>query len=519
MADYEDVLHVPVLMTGTWNASTGREPITEEDLRSIVEAYASKMLDSAILKKGHTDPRFNNYLEDGEPAYGQVVNPVIEGDTLYVDYIHVPAELAESMKSAYPRCSVELARNVELHDAEGNLKAQFPVALTAVALLGATPPAVKGLSTRASALAEDEYESRTTIVTSQFAFPGNNTASSLASKLQAKVAAEHGGDYTWVFVEDFTDEAVVFAVESESDLVYYRRTYTADQDGAVTLTGELTPVVKETRWAVEKNADTTTNTPTPAPALAHAMSEAPEDTDPPASPEGEKTMPAVDKDQAAALRRKYGLPNNASHEDILAAVLADDGVAKVVTRPENTPPGTDDSLDVETRTEAQREEQDANAAAVADPLLSEAPAAEKQTVPAPTPASLPEPDVAALAEKLNGQYVSASAFAQFQAQHQDVVNRLAAREAAETKNRRDGMVKEWFRSGRVGPDEVKTVREALDDNEALTASLIGGRPQMFSTSEVGHAKLDTEHFALDTDETMTAAQLEADDAIFGKSIK
>lgn len=227
-------------------------------------------------------------------------------------------------------------------------------------------------------------------------------------------------------------------------------------------------------------------------------------------------MPTVDKDQAAALRRKYGLANNASHEDILAAVLADEQAAPVVTRPADTKPGTDDSGTLEERREEQAEEFQTNQENVTgNPMLSE----KKETPAAPAAPVAPTVDTAALAEEFKGQYVSASAFAAFQAEHEQVKSALAAREAAETKARRDGLVTEWFRAGKIGPDEVKKVREGLDTNEELVTDMVGSRAPMFSTREVGHAKLDPEFMAMDTDATLESAQFDADDAIFGKTTK
>lgn len=517
--------HVPVLMTGTWNASTGTEPVTDEDLLAIVAAAESGMLDPAILKKGHNDPRFNSYLEDGEPAFGQVKNPVIEDGILYVDYDPIDSSLAESLEVSYPRCSVELARNVELRDAEGETIAQFDVALTAVALLGATPPAVKGLSVHASELRPDQREYRTMLpvgqfsAVRQFSFPGGNTARSLQEKLSAAVQAAHSGEYTWAYLEDFDDEVAIFTVMSgDGDEVSYRQAYSAE-GGSPSLIGDPTQVVREVKWVSESQvaasapaAPTTGDTPRHGanlpprpPETTHAMSDAAAlSGSTQSASEGEEAMPTVDKDTAAELRRKYDLAENAGYEDILAKVLEDKPEAPAAPA-KNVAPGSDELPRKEA--EAQREAEDAKRI---EPYLSEKPG-----TPAPV-----ELDEKALAEKLGGQFVSASAFAAFQAEHEQVKSALAAREAAETKARRDELVRGWFRTGRVGPDDAALVREQLDapGAEDTIAKIINARPQLFS-GERGHGNLTPDFLVADTESTLSAKQFEADDNFFSPTNK
>lgn len=510
--------HIPVLMTGTWNASTGTEPITDEDLLAIVEAAESGHLDPAILKKGHTDPRFKNYLEDGEPAFGQVKNPVIEDGILYVDYDPIDSELAERLEVEYPRCSVELARNVELRDAEGTTVAQFDVALTAVALLGSTPPAVKGLSLHTTALSEEQTDYKTILPVAQFSavrhfsFPGGNTARGLQEKLSAAVRQAHTSEYAWAYLEDFDDEAAIFTVMAGEDEVTYRQSYTA-AGGALELTGDPVQVIKETKWVTEAQT-TVAASAAPAPEEtprhgaslppqptenAHAMSEAADQTgsDTQVTSEGEDTMPTVDKDKAADLRRKYDLPENASYEDIVAKIVED---SPEVTAPKPVPAGSD-----ELPKEEAREQRTAEDAARLEPYMSEGEKDGTAVV-----------DTAALAKELGGQFVSASAFAAFQAQHQETQAQLSAIRERETKKRRDDLVAGWFSTGRVGPDDAKQVRDALDKPgaEDTVVGIISARPQLYS-GEQGHSKLTPEFLAADTDVTLSEKQYEADDAVFG----
>lgn len=553
MTEYVDKLHVPVLMTGTWNASTGEEPITDDDLTSIVQAAESGVLDSAILKVGHVDPRFESYLEDGTPAYGTVSNPVIEAlddqSVLYVDYLRVEKEFADSLPTKYPRCSVELARNVTLRDQTGATVHEFPVVLTAVALLGATPPAVKGLSTKvaaSAALAEDANDYVTLISFSQFSFPGGNTARSLNEKLAAAVDQAHSSESVWAYAEDFDDTHVIFTVENGSESVSYRQRYAATSDGNVELQDDPTRVVREVAWVTEsgekvaakfseiadETGENTTDTESSTDTARHDADVPPRDAqidhsqmeaDPADTenvPEGDEEMPTVDKDTAAELRRQHGLAENASYEDILAKVLeANDGTV----RRESVAPGTDEQPNDERREQQQTETEQR-----LKPYMSEG-GAEKtgeqteqtgnKTGEQTEKTETSEADIAKLSQQLGGQFVSASAFAEFQARAEADRVELSAIKAERTKQRRDGLVVGWFSAGKLGRDEVKTVREQLDKPgaEEIVAELIDGRAPMFSTSETGHAKLDPAHLALDTASTLSEKQYEADDAVFGVS--
>lgn len=124
---------VELVRAGTWNASTGRVTISPADLDNMVTASANPEIDGAPIKLGHVDPRF-----DGEPALGWVKNLRLssDGTVLVGDLVDVPAQLADIIPSAYPRRSVEIAW----------MKDQGGAVLTGLALLGVTPPAVKGLA-------------------------------------------------------------------------------------------------------------------------------------------------------------------------------------------------------------------------------------------------------------------------------------------------------------------------------------------------------------------------------------
>ncbi|MFT4471904.1 hypothetical protein ACMX2H_18535, partial [Arthrobacter sulfonylureivorans] len=214
--DYVTIERVPLMRVGTWNASTGTTSISREDIDNILASFNAGV-DPAVIKIGHVDPRFANpEWMDGEPAYGQVTNLSVDdelGGTLYGDYVNVPKELAERMDSAYPFRSVEISWGVQMLDAEGEVTAEYPAVLTALALLGEAPPAVQGLGTVHATFSQRGKTKTTVFTASAFTFAGGHTQDSLRRALQK--ALEAGGAYDrWV--RDFDDSLVWF--ESEAGL-------------------------------------------------------------------------------------------------------------------------------------------------------------------------------------------------------------------------------------------------------------------------------------------------------------
>lgn len=141
----ETIRDVELVKVGTWAASTGVTKVTREDLEAMLAAHADGLVDRGPVKLGH-ESALNDQLGDGTPAYGWVVPtrvaPDTNGvDTLYGDLVGMPAQLAAIAPTAYRRRSVEIAWNVRT--AAGKV---YAAVLTGVALLGSTPPAVKGLA-------------------------------------------------------------------------------------------------------------------------------------------------------------------------------------------------------------------------------------------------------------------------------------------------------------------------------------------------------------------------------------
>ena len=128
--------NVPLLHTGGHDASTGRWTVTPEDLRSIVDAHTAGIA-TPILKLGHQGP-----MRDASPALGTVTALRITngGTTLVGTLAGVPRALAGVLARASPQRSVEC-----LLDHTDRTGRAWPCVLVAVALLGATHPAVKEL--------------------------------------------------------------------------------------------------------------------------------------------------------------------------------------------------------------------------------------------------------------------------------------------------------------------------------------------------------------------------------------
>lgn len=133
--------NVELAQAGTWRLSSGEATITREDLAAAIAALDCPAIGNPILKLGHTDPRF-----DGEPGVGWVGGMALkdDGGTLVGNYRAMPAWLAAKdedgnrvLTSAYPNRSIEATRKFRcqighVHD----------FVLTAVALLGTTPPGI-----------------------------------------------------------------------------------------------------------------------------------------------------------------------------------------------------------------------------------------------------------------------------------------------------------------------------------------------------------------------------------------
>jgi len=124
-----------IFEAGTWNGLT----FSDSDLDGIVSSFQALGLAGHVpLKWGHQG---QDARTDGEPALGWVSKVYRQGHKLLADFTNVSNAVMEAIRSgAYKFVSVELLKNVMA----GNRK--IPWILDAVALLGATPPAIGTLA-------------------------------------------------------------------------------------------------------------------------------------------------------------------------------------------------------------------------------------------------------------------------------------------------------------------------------------------------------------------------------------
>jgi hypothetical protein len=136
-AELTRIPNVELIRTDRWPISSGSWDASAEDLVSAVAALNCPSIRRPVLKLGHVDPRF-----DGEPAIGYVDNLRVTdgGHTLVGDYAGVPSWLGSIAASAYPDRSVEGTYGFRCQQGHSH-----PFVLTAVALLGVTPPGVGSL--------------------------------------------------------------------------------------------------------------------------------------------------------------------------------------------------------------------------------------------------------------------------------------------------------------------------------------------------------------------------------------
>ncbi|RKR92790.1 hypothetical protein BDK92_7270 [Micromonospora pisi] len=137
---------VELVHAGTWPVSTGVWTATTQDLHAAVAALACPAVRRPGIKIGHSDTRFTDPTADGDPLLGYVDNLTVTDDglTLVGDFAGMPAWLAGAagdegsvIASAYPDRSIE-----GVYDFVCQIGHTHPFVLTAVALLGVTPPGV-----------------------------------------------------------------------------------------------------------------------------------------------------------------------------------------------------------------------------------------------------------------------------------------------------------------------------------------------------------------------------------------
>lgn len=204
---------VELIKVGQWPASTGTWDVTAEDLAAAVRAAQSPSLSRPVIKLGHTDPRF-----DGEPAVGWVdaIRLSDDGSTLVGDLKGLPAWLADIMPSAYPNRSIEGAYNYT--DQSG---ARHDFALTAVALLGVSPPAIGPLESLRDVAALYEVTASGNQQEGFWIMPKTINASTSVEDVRMNFYEQGPGKDTYWWIEElFLDPPEAIAMDDENGQLY-----------------------------------------------------------------------------------------------------------------------------------------------------------------------------------------------------------------------------------------------------------------------------------------------------------
>jgi hypothetical protein len=457
------VPNYPLVKVGTWSSAIGPKSISEDDLKDIVEAHQSKALDLPVIKKGHLDPRHQNPAWDGEPAYGQVDNLRLseDGKTLLGDYVNMPEELAESLPSAYPHRSVEIAWGLNLKDESGKVTKKFKAALAGLALLGRTPPAVKGLGGPVvSALSGSvDCDHLDVIETTNFSLPGGLTANALREALSTAITDtyrkpstgpdSYDGEYPWL--TDYTDTQAWF----RSNGGVFQVTYTADADGVISLNQDVTEVVERKTYVPVSDTPPVPQTKlsgTEANTVLGAFS---------ANEDSNKEEPPM-SEVLKKLRDKLGLPETATEEEILTAAAEADLTPKA-TETDAAPKAT---VQADAKTSA-----------------SDNTGAGKHAAPGAAPLEGAPENVV----------VSAVMFSELMETSKTNAAELADLKKASKTAHVDGLISQFSAAGKIHPSEKDYFRGQLMTQEAETVTFLSARAGI-PVQEIGSENADTVNF-------------------------
>lgn len=149
----QDLKGVEIFSTGTHRGSE-TTTITEADLDQMVASYdalAGKDGFKPVLKLGHEDAQKYFGQKKGAPNLGFVERIWREGSKILADFANVPNAVIDLIRNRrYNSVSIEMYPKAQIGGKT------FANVLTAVALLGAELPAVKGLKELAASLFEEE---------------------------------------------------------------------------------------------------------------------------------------------------------------------------------------------------------------------------------------------------------------------------------------------------------------------------------------------------------------------------
>lgn len=151
----KNIQDVEIFATGKHRGSEVVD-ITENDLQEMVKSFNELSGTGGfqpVLKLGHDDVQKFFGARKGAPNLGFVEKLRIEGSKILADFTNIPDALFDLIKQRrFNSVSIEMFPKTEFNGK------QFKNVLTAVALLGAELPAVKGLKDLAATLFTEEAE-------------------------------------------------------------------------------------------------------------------------------------------------------------------------------------------------------------------------------------------------------------------------------------------------------------------------------------------------------------------------
>lgn len=193
-----ELLYVEIFSKGTWVGSMGPMKWTSEDIEEIVMNTNALMTQGKLkpkLKFGHSEFQFweeAQVLEgqdDGDPSIGTAYNFKVSGDKIICDFRAVPDIVYNCIKAEmYDSVSAELS-----------YIQNFGWFISAVSLLGADAPAVKGLADLQAFLSQANTENSEFVLKfSQPSFKGEHMP---GENNQPKPAAGQASDLTVAHTE------------------------------------------------------------------------------------------------------------------------------------------------------------------------------------------------------------------------------------------------------------------------------------------------------------------------------
>lgn len=173
---------VEIFATGTHNGMK----FNETDLAEMVSSFntlTQKEGYRPVLKLGHEDTQKYFGQKKGAPNLGIVQKIWHDGKKIFANFENVPDAVVDMIRSGrYNAVSIEMFPKLQ---AEG---VTFSNVLTAVALLGAELPAVKGLKDLAASLFDEFDDERITLTFGEVAMPATYSKEQLDEIVAAAVA-------------------------------------------------------------------------------------------------------------------------------------------------------------------------------------------------------------------------------------------------------------------------------------------------------------------------------------------